>query len=180
MSDTPVVARGRFRANPRPKAEPEVVREPVRAPIAPVAAHGRSRRRKGSVDRFHVPAEAIPEGWTYQWCRKSIFGQPDIAHQVGLQENGWTPVPSDRHKGLFMPTGHVGDIERDGLVLMERPSELTAEARAEDKAAADALTRMQQEQLGMALPQAFDRVKPDIRTGYERGPAQAKQAVAID
>lgn len=180
---SPVAARGRYRANPRPPVEePEgLIRTPVREEIRkPVVAQGRSRRRKSSIDRFYVPADAVPEGMTYQWCRKSIWGQPDISHMVGLQENGWTPVPADRHSGLFMPNGHVGDIERDGLVLMERPVELTAEARAEDKAAADALTRMQDEQLGRALPQQFDRVRPNIRTGYERGPAQTKQTVAID
>lgn len=178
----PVTARGRYRANPRPPVdEPEgLIRAPEREEIRkPVVAHGRTRRRKSSIDRFNVPADAVPEGMTYQWCRKSIWGQPDISHMVGLQENGWTPVPADRHSGLFMPNGHVGDIERDGLVLMERPVELTAEARAEDKAAADALTRMQDEQLGRAIPQQFERAG-HMRTGYERGPAQAKQAVSID
>lgn len=182
----PVTAKGRTRLHAKVEdAYKPTVTEPIRD-IArqPVVAHGRTRKRKGNVDMFHVPKEAIPDGWNYQWCRQSVYNQPDIAHQVGLAENGWTAVPADRHAGLFMPKGHVGDIVRDGLILMERPNELTAEARDEERAAANNLVRMQREQLGVAVPQGFDDrhpgVRPRVRSNYEPGPTQGRHQLAVD
>lgn len=62
-----------------------------------------------------VPAEKVfdlanglaPAGMAYQW---------EDGPRVG-----WKFVPASRHPGLFMPYGHVGDIEVNGLWLSERP-----------------------------------------------------------
>lgn len=182
----PVTAKGRTRLHAKVEdAFKPTVAEPTRE-IArgPVTAHGRTRKRKGNTDMFAVPPGAIPEGWNYQWCRQSVYNQTDVAHQVGLAENGWTPVPADRHAGIFMPKGHSGDIVRDGLILMERPNELTAEARAEEAQAANNLTRIQREQLGVAVPQGFDDrhpgVRPRVRSNYEPGPTQGRHQIAVD
>lgn len=144
-------------------ASKEPVREDVRDPVRGnhITATGRdgrslSRKRGGNVDRFHVPPELVPRGWTYEWKRELTVGQEDTAHLISLQENGWTPVMASTHEGYFMPAGYSGPIRRDGMILMERPAELTAEARAEEQDAASTLMRTQREQLGLQLPSGFD------------------------
>ena len=154
------------------------VREDVREPIREGAARamGRdgkllSRKRGGNPDRFFVPTDIIPTGWSYEWKTETLLGEEQTAHQMHMAENGWTPVMADRHPGLFMPSGYTGPIRRDGLVLMERPVELTQEARAEEYAAAQQLMQAQKEQLGLALPSGFDQrhpgARPQVNRSYE-------------
>jgi hypothetical protein len=93
-----------------------------------------SRKRKDDGgDPFHVPAEIIPPNWEYQWCPDSVNGNKEIVSDQALVfwENGWRPVPADRHPGRYTPVGTKGDILRGGQILMERPKALCDEARAE-------------------------------------------------
>lgn len=94
-----------------------------------------TRRRVGGIDQFHIPEELIPKGWTYQWNTVTIYNNPDlvIGQQMQMYENGWRPVPAERHPGKFVPFGKTGDIIRDGMRLEERPEVLTEEAREEDQ-----------------------------------------------
>ncbi len=90
-------------------------------------------RRRG-VDPFDMPAEMVPQGRSYQWMHLVH----DKFHFEGKngQGLGWAPVPASRHDGYFMPAGHVGDIEVNGLGLFEKPKfEVDAE-RAEQTAQA--------------------------------------------
>lgn len=117
-----------------------VAAAPVR-PVAPAAAAPPSRLRtpirqrlhKGgqSGDKFHVDPAIIPDGMSWEWKRQSVLGQPDYGYEVMQAEQGWEPVQAERFP-KFMPPGYSGAIIRDGMMLMERPQELTDEARAED------------------------------------------------
>lgn len=159
---------------PRNAREPqrESVREPGRGRREVVGRDGKllSRKRGGNIDKFHIPEHLIPEGWSYEWKRETIFGQEDTAHMMHMAENGWTPVQASAHPGLFMPEGYTGAIRRDGMILCERPIELTEEARAEERAAASQLMRAQKEQLGLAMPEGFTNkhaaVKPRVNQEY--------------
>lgn len=91
------------------------------------------RRIKVSGDRFWVPPELIPDGWAYQWNVVTVKGQENPSDQAALVRAGWTPVPAERHPGLFVPNGTKGPIIVDGLRLDERPMELEMEARTEDR-----------------------------------------------
>lgn len=84
-------------------------------------------------DRLKVPAHMIPDGMSYQWITDSIFGQLQPQRRARFERKGWVPVPAKRHDGLFMPKGYDGEINIDGLVLMERPKEYTQMARDHDK-----------------------------------------------
>lgn len=136
-----------------------------------------TRKRPSEVDKFAIPLNLIPDGWTYEWKRKSIFGMNDDDHVTGLMENGWRPVPAERHAGQFMVRGGSGEIVRDGLLLMERPLSLTLEARAEEKQNAKMLIAIQNEQYGAKLPAGMDGNHPGARarinTSYEPGPQGA-------
>jgi len=157
----------------------EPIRETVRDSVRPsgaVEVMGRngkilSRKRGGNVDRFFVPPEVIPEGWTYEWKRETLLGMPDTAHMQNMSANGWSPVMAETHPGLFMPNDYKGPIRRDDMILMERPAELTEEARREEQQAAKALMQAQKEQLGYALPSGFSGehrgVQPRVSQNYQ-------------
>jgi hypothetical protein len=72
-----------------------------------------------------------------------------------------------------MPDGYKGPIERGGLMLMERPMELTLEAREEAERDAREVVRVKEEQLGMTPAGTLTREHPSVRAntyvnrGYE-------------
>jgi hypothetical protein len=111
-----------------------------------------TRTNVGSSDKFYIPPEIVPDGWSYQGIAVSVYGQPQST--LGFLNNGWTPVPASRHDGMFMPIGHDGPIIIDGQMIVERPIELTLEARDEEIAAARNLIRTQNEQFTPRLPDA--------------------------
>lgn len=130
-------------------------RTPVRA--GRIEAIGRdnevlSRRRTSTGDIFDIPKDLIPKGWEYQWCAVSVVGNTEILLDQNLMfaENGWRSVPSDRYPGKFMPAGHKGSIIRGGQMLMERPSSLSDEARADDIRAAKQLISDRNESLKLS------------------------------
>ena len=93
--------------------------------------------RRRHADPFHVPPEMVPQSRSYQWMHlihdKQLFWAP-----AGCT-NAWAPVPASRHDGYFMPAGHVGDIEVNGLGLFEKPKfEVDAERQANTQKAIDA------------------------------------------
>lgn len=179
MENNNNISRGRGRP---PKISREISKEPIREDVrdsvrpnkrAVVGRDGKalSRKRGGNVDRFYIPKHLIPDGWSYEWKRESLFGQEDTAHMMHMAENGWTPVQASAHPGYFMPDGHNGPIRRDGMILMERPVELTNEARREDEINAKNLMQAQKEQLGLSLPSGFSDkhrgVQPRVNRSYE-------------
>ena len=81
-------------------------------------------------DKFYIDPRVIPDGWSYEWRRDTVLGKGDPSYQVSLARSGWETVPPARHPEM-MPMGWPGGrIEREGLVLMERPAEITARMKA--------------------------------------------------
>jgi hypothetical protein len=127
-----------------------------------------------STDRFAFDTSIIPDGWSYEWKRKSIYNQEDPAYQIRLADGGWTPVPASRHPNL-MPVGNYATIERDGMVLMERPKELTDEAKDIELRRARNQVRAKEAQLsatpdGTLSRDADPRTRPSVRKSYEAMP----------
>jgi hypothetical protein len=119
--------------------------------------------RTGS-NRFDFDRDLIPAGMTYEWKRASIFGQEDTENLISLEMNGWTPVPADRHKELMGKRAtQGGEIKRGGLVLMERPAEVSIEAREMDTFAARHQVAAQIQRLGLEGKRAAGR---GIKTSY--------------
>lgn len=65
-----------------------------------------------------------PEGMSYQW------------NATGDEINGWHPVYTDRHPGVFAPFFSKIEIRCGGLWLMERAIELTEAAHEANRAKA--------------------------------------------
>jgi len=118
-----------------------------------------SRRRKQSGgDKFALPPGVEPpQGWTYQWNAVTVTGKDLVTEQMTMYQNGWRPVPGDRHPGIWFAPGHKGEILVDGLRLEERPVSLTRDAMIEDQTRAKLQVRDQTDSLRLtqkAMPGA--------------------------
>jgi len=149
---------------------------PRKEDVARVAARSgpvRERKRKGGQlnDPFRV--DNIPSGMSYEWKRATVYGKGDPSYDILMREQGWEPVDASRHPEL-VADGHQGAIVRDGLILMERPIELTHEAQMEDRASAREAVSIKKQQLGEApagtLTRDHQGVRPSVRTSYESLP----------
>jgi hypothetical protein len=81
-------------------------------------------------DEFFIDQRVVPDGWSYEWKRHTILGAEDPSYQVHLARGGWEAVPAYRHPEM-MPGGWKGNnIERKGMLLMERPAEITDASKA--------------------------------------------------
>jgi hypothetical protein len=159
----------------RPSLRPDLRAEDPRA-----AAEARAKEilehldgMDEGTDEFYISADMIPDGWTYEWKRRLILGKPDPAYDVSLRRTGWQDVPASRHPEM-MPLGIAGNasIERKGMVLMERPQQITDRIVQRDKKLARDQVRVKEEQLSQAAPGQFSRTedprtKPKVNRSYE-------------
>ena len=133
--------------------------------------HGHSDINESN-DEYHVEPGIVPTGWSYEWKRKTVLGAEDPAHQVALARKGWEYVPASRHPEM-MPLGYTGaEITRKGMVLMERPLEITEEVRAAELRRARLQVRAKEEQLSSTPQGQFERSNKGndlvkVKKGYE-------------
>ena len=100
--------------------------------------------------RFNVDLSRKPDGMSYAWRALKVMGKEQIEHQIMLEQNGWTPVPPERHPeltGSRFVKSEDNRIIRGDQCLMERPEEITKYAQDLDTFAAktavtDQLTRL--------------------------------------
>lgn len=172
------------RAAGRP-AEARVQRAPVRAAPTRGAQREqvdpnrmtRNRRRRDAPDVFKVAKGTIPEGTSYEWKSISVKGRPSDSHQVNLRENGWRPVPAGRHPEL-LPDGYKGSaIIKDEMMLMERPSYLTDEAKQEDYDLAREQVLIKEQALSDTPSGTFTRAHPSARA--QTGIRVTHEAIAV-
>ena len=145
-----------IRKSMRPEMRIEDPRERAKRRAAEILQH-RGDDLQDGVDEFRIDTGAIPEGWTYEWKRKIVAGQEDPAYQVQLRLNGWEEVPADRHPE-FLPLGSTANtIERKGMVLMERPTEVTEHIKSVERKKALNQVRQKEDQLTQAGSGEFER-----------------------
>lgn len=163
---------------------------PTRAPMRPAMREedprARAARRAAElrdhlgeepdgVDEFFIDPNDIPDGWDYEWKAKFVLGQEQATHILALRRAGWEEVPTSRHPS-YMPMGSdLPYIERKGMVLMERPKEITDEARARELRKARLQVRHKEEQLNAATGGQFERTNKDqslvkVKKSYESIP----------
>lgn len=140
----------------------------------------RERKRKGGqiADRYELPEDMLADftarGMSVEWKRETLIGANDPSYDVFLREQGWEPVDGDRFPGFVM-AGHQGPIRRDGMILMERPVELTQEAMAEDRDNARRAVAIKEQQLQGTAAGEFQRHRADgsstvqLNKSMERG-----------
>jgi len=130
------------------KPEVEDPRERAARRVAELLGHsGEFDLDDDGVNEFYIDPKIVPDGWTYEYRRLMVLGQSDPSYQVSLAMKGWEAVPVSRHPEL-MPYGHDGGtIERRGMILMERPAQITERAKARDLAKARGQVRSKEDQL---------------------------------
>ena len=91
-----------------------------------------------SGDMLRISEDLLPEGITLQWVTSTVYGQEQPQHRAKFERAGWIPVhPEDfdgRFDSMFAPKGVKGGINRDGLVLMAKPTDLVEKSRRKDHA----------------------------------------------
>jgi hypothetical protein len=153
------------------------LRAPMRDEDPRARAAARAAQIKGhlgsmdeGIDEFFIEPTVVPDGWTYEWKRKTVMGAEDPSYQVSLARMGWEPVPAGRHPEM-MPAGmSKADIERKGMILMERPKEITDEARAIEHRRAREQVYVKEQQLSNApegtLTRDHAQARPNIKKSY--------------
>jgi hypothetical protein len=131
------------------------------------------------VDDFFIDPKVIPGGWTYEWKRFTVFNQEDPSYQVTLRRAGWEPVPATRHPELMPVNFTEKTIIRKGMMLMERPTEITNEIRNIDQRRAIDQVRVKEKQLNESQPGQFERNNKDnslvkVKKSYEAMPVPDK------
>lgn len=143
--------------NAAPEPTREVARPTVRVSVSGRNGEMLSRSRTANGDPFEFDRRIIPDGWDYQWNQYTVFGEKQVSAQLTMYQNGWRPVPAERHPGVFMPSDYKGQVIREGLILEERPMALTQEARTEERMKAQAQQRDAAAAIGLSgrLPGGF-------------------------
>lgn len=163
-------------AVPRAEMRSEVREEDSRSRAARRAAEirGHIGDMDQGVDEFYVDPTIIPEGWTYEWKRLAILGQEDSTHQIHLARMGWEAVPARRHPGMMPASWSKATIERKGMILMERPTEVVEEARRIQNRAAKDQVRAKEAQIAGAPDGTMTRdhaqTRPKINKSFEAIP----------
>jgi hypothetical protein len=101
--------------------------ERARKRIAEIRAlHGDDDNSEVYVDKWYAEA---PPGWSYEWKTHSVFNKEYPQYHSSLLRGGWTPVPAARHRNLTYAGYSDENIIIEGMILMERPKELTDRVR---------------------------------------------------
>lgn len=109
-------------------------------------------------DEYAIDPRIIPAGWSYEWKTKSVLAQEQTSYIVGIQQRGWENVPTSRHPEM-MPKGHPlsAPIEKKGMMLMERPLEITEEVKRIELRKARGQVNQKEAQLNNAPQGTFQR-----------------------
>jgi len=164
-------ASGLSPASERPSMRPSMREEDPRVAAARRAAEirGHLGNTEDSMDKFRTPP--APPGWEYEWKRRLLLGQEDPSYQVALARMGWEPVPTYRHPEMMPLQGNHPTIERDGMILMQRPGVISDEARAAELSRARNQVRVKEQQLNATpdgtLTRDHPSARPQIKKGYE-------------
>ena len=161
----------------RPALRPEMREDDPRARAAARIAQLREHATDlgESTDEFYVPPSLVPDGWTYEWKRHKIWNQEDPSYTVQLAQEGWEEVPLHRNSAheAMMPRNWSGNtIERKGMILMERPTEISNEVRRMELRRARQQVHIKEAQLagtpeGTMSRDADPRTRPNIRKTFD-------------
>jgi len=151
----------------RPPVRPEIREEDPRAAAARRAAEirGHLGSMDSGTDEFWAPQP--PDGWTYEWKTRFVQNMELATRINGFERVGWTAVPASRHPEMMPSGGVFANIERKGMILMERPSVIVDEAREIDKIRARAQVTGKEAQLNASPQGTFQRDKATLKKSFE-------------
>lgn len=140
---------------PDEKRSGEDHQERARKRVAEIRAlHGDDDASEIFVDKWYA---AAPPDWTYEWKTHSVFNKEYPQYFSSMLRSGWSAVPAARHRDLVYPGYENESIIIDGLILMERPKELTDRVRKRELAKAIEQVRSSEAKLTEAPPNTGPR-----------------------
>jgi hypothetical protein len=124
----------------------------------------RNMRIRTAANRYDIDLSLKPAGMDYAWKRANLMGMEDTENLVNSEANGWNPVPAERHPEITGSRHYKNaEIKIGGLVLYERPKEISEEARELDRFAADQQVAAQLQRLKLSGHRAAGRgVKKEV------------------
>lgn len=134
----------------------------------PIHERKRTRKRQHSAldrdDPFYVNLEAVPSDISVEWKRWSNVGEENPFYIAHLREQGWEPVnPKEHPDWVPVPPDYKDNvIIKSGLILMERPRELTEEARREMRQLSRRQIIEAEQRLGMTQKGELARQAPQV------------------
>jgi hypothetical protein len=179
---------GKF-ANVAKKTEEEIESVPMRPAMREEDSRSAAAKRAAQLrehlgevvdgtDDFYIPEDVIPDGWTYEWKRHTIYGAEDPTYQVALLRSGWTPVPVSRHPEMMPHGTSTQTILRKGMILMECPTEIIQERKDDESRKARQQVRVKEQQLAGTpdgtMTRDHAKARPQIKKSYEAMPIPEK------
>lgn len=170
--ETETVVQRRQRRNADRTPEHAAAPAPDTRETEHVAEHNaprkRTRQRSSTVQINPFDAvnlDKIPSDISVEWKRFSNVGADDPFYLSRMEEQGWLPVDPRQHPDWVpLPPGYdKPHIIKDGLILMERPKELTEEARAENEVLANRQIREAEQRLGKTPKGEMTREEPGVK-----------------
>jgi hypothetical protein len=111
------------------------------------------RAQFASNDPFELPADfvaaTLAENYSLEWKTEYVYNEQRGVYISRLQrDGGWRPVQSKRLPGVFSGDDEE-PVRHDGMILMERPLDLTMAARREEQISAREQLLMRQRNWGV-------------------------------
>lgn len=99
--------------------------------------------------RFAIDFSRVPQGFTMEWKRETLFGLRDRRNLTTILANHWEPVPHKMQPHVYgkTATGDDEHVKVDGLGLYMRPTYLCDDAHLEDNETAAYQTNQQLQSL---------------------------------
>lgn len=129
------------------------------------------RRTFSPANRFEFDESKIPADMAYEWKRVTIGGKEDPENMILCEQNGWEPVPAERHPELMGARAPAGSsIVRGGQMLMQLPKQYKQEAIADEKFVARHTVEEQIQRLGLearqngarGIKRTMDRIEGEL------------------
>jgi hypothetical protein len=155
------------------------------------------REKVRGSNKFDFPDSIKEAGWSYQWIRHTVYGDPTKSELSSMRRSGWREVSPEALNGYFrdmVPEG-CNHIEIEGLILMERPEGMTKEAQQEALDAANrqyasaSIDKIYDEHAREKMPSGIEPWLQQVRDNrrnarYERAPdawqPDLRAAVSMD
>jgi hypothetical protein len=124
-------------------------------------------------DPYRIPPELIPEGYSVEWKRLTVMGARapnQTTYELNLAKTRWEAVNVDTHPSFkkLLPPGYTGQtVEKEGLILMIRPTAISEKVREIQKARADNQLQQKLAQLGATESGEAPRKVLGVKRSYE-------------
>lgn len=128
-----------------------------------------------SDNQFDFDRSLIPAETDYQWRVYSVMGMVQRQAHIIDAQNYWEPVPADRHPEIATEDPDNKKIIVGGQILMQRPMEISIQAREMHQEDARAARRDSRTLIGETPEGTLQRTAPRVKRTFERMPVPSDE-----